>query len=171
MKKLLLTAIAFLLIASTAQAGGYVGASILSAGVDIEEGTLDYDESDESFKIWGGYNFFKFLGVEAAYNDYGDPSDNINVPARGLPTEVSVEPTAWTLAAKGTLPLGPIELFAKVGYFAWDTDGIVDDDGSDVGYGINGVSSFWSDGIANWGADATGEDGQFVLRTQLQLIF
>lgn len=49
---------------------------------------------------------------------------------------------------------------------------------SDVGYGLNEVTSTWGDGflgtggdIAGWRTDSPGEDGQFVVRSQLQLMF
>jgi hypothetical protein len=42
---------------------------------------------------------------------------------------------------------------------------------TDVGYGINEVNSFWASGGAGWRADAAGDDGQIVIRSQLQLAF
>lgn len=42
---------------------------------------------------------------------------------------------------------------------------------SDIGYGLNEVSSPWASDGAGWRADAPDEDGQFVFRTQLQIVF
>ncbi len=49
---------------------------------------------------------------------------------------------------------------------------------ADIGYGFNEVSSLFGDGFlgpgggnAGWQTDGTGEDGQFVFRSQLQLVF
>jgi hypothetical protein len=49
---------------------------------------------------------------------------------------------------------------------------------TDIGFGINEVTSTWGDGllgtggdIAGWRTDGPGEDAQFVLRSQLQLLF
>ncbi|MFQ5472219.1 MAG: hypothetical protein ACE5FA_04955, partial [Dehalococcoidia bacterium] len=42
---------------------------------------------------------------------------------------------------------------------------------TDFGYGFDPVSGFWDKLGAGWRPDATGEDGQFVLRTQIQLLF
>jgi OOP family OmpA-OmpF porin len=123
MKRLLVLGIALFLLAPAAYAGNfYVGASLLDAGIDVDS----FDEDDSGYKIWGGYNFLKFFGVEAAYNDFGEPDSG----------GISVEPTAWSASAKGTLPLGFINLFAKAGFYSWDVDGTFDDDGTDVGYGI-----------------------------------
>ena len=49
---------------------------------------------------------------------------------------------------------------------------------SDIGWGLNEVTSTWGDGflggggdIAGWRTDTAGNDGQIVIRTQLQLLF
>jgi hypothetical protein len=42
---------------------------------------------------------------------------------------------------------------------------------TDVGWGINGIDDFWDKSSAGWLVDGAGEDGQLVLRTQLQLLF
>ncbi|MGI9014358.1 MAG: porin [Phycisphaerales bacterium] len=40
---------------------------------------------------------------------------------------------------------------------------------ADIGYGLNQVTDFWASSGAGWRSDAADEDGQIVLRTQLQL--
>lgn len=42
---------------------------------------------------------------------------------------------------------------------------------TDVGYGINEVSSAWASDGAGWRTDGLDEDGQFVIRSQIQLTF
>jgi len=42
---------------------------------------------------------------------------------------------------------------------------------SDIGWGINEIEAVWASGRANWRTDSDDEDGQIVLRTQLQLLF
>lgn len=42
---------------------------------------------------------------------------------------------------------------------------------TDIGYGINEVASPWASSSAGWRADAPGEDGQVVFRSQIQWIF
>lgn len=42
---------------------------------------------------------------------------------------------------------------------------------TDVGYGLNQVSSGWASSSLGWRADPAGEDGQLVVRSQLQLAF
>lgn len=124
MRKLCVLGFVLMLIVPAAQAGGfYVGGSLLDAGFD--RGSVD--DSDNGFKVWGGYNIIKWVGVEAAYNDFGEPSQSVG----------TVDSSAWSAVAKGTLPVGPVELFAKAGFYRWDVDfGALDDDGTDLGYGV-----------------------------------
>ncbi len=42
---------------------------------------------------------------------------------------------------------------------------------TDLGYGLDPVSAEFADGGKNWREDSSGEDGQIVIRTQLQLVF
>lgn len=42
---------------------------------------------------------------------------------------------------------------------------------ADFGYGFNEVGRFWSSSGAGWRTDRAGEDGQIVVRTQMQVVF
>lgn len=42
---------------------------------------------------------------------------------------------------------------------------------TDIGFGINEVSSTWASSGVGWRSDATDEDGQIVIRSQFQLLF
>lgn len=42
---------------------------------------------------------------------------------------------------------------------------------TDVGFGLNPVASIWSTSSAGWRTDSVGDDGQIVLRSQIQLLF
>jgi hypothetical protein len=42
---------------------------------------------------------------------------------------------------------------------------------TDVGYGLNEVGAFWASSGAGWRRDGQGEDGQLVVRVQMQLLF
>ena len=108
-------------------AGLGVGMSDLSAG--------SFSGNDFAFKVFGGYDFVKFFGVEAAYLNGGSPSDH----------GVSVDVDGWELALRGILPIGERgEVFAKLGYAWWnvDADGFGDDSASDLMYGIGGGFRF-----------------------------
>ena len=125
---LLLGIVVLSLIPEMARAELVLGASVGTAGIDVE--TSDFDENDFSWKAYGGFRFFKFLGLKAEYLDLGNPEGEL--PAIG---DVAVEGTAWNILAEGVLPLGKhFELFATAGYVFWDfeasAEGLVSDDGS-----------------------------------------
>ncbi len=125
---LLLAVLAF---ASPALAGPFfVGASIGNATLEADTPDINFDGSDTSFKAYGGYRFLRFFGIEGGYADLGAPED----------AGVKIEATGWDAFAVGVLPLGPIELFAKVGVVSWDLEsngpGSVSDGGEDAAYGV-----------------------------------
>lgn len=137
-------ALASLLLAPVAQAdsGFYLGASVGDTSVDIDE----FDESDSSWKAYGGYIIdapVVDFAVELAYLDFGSPSGEIlQVPA-GL--------DATGLGAFGLVGIdfGIFGFFAKAGFVSWDADlelgGIRDsDDGTDPGYGVGARLTFSS---------------------------
>jgi len=130
MNRILLLVLGLLLVAPAAQAGGwFVGGSVLQAGVDVE--TSDFDEDDTGVKFFGGYNFFKFFGVEAAYADLGKAEE----------AGASIETTSLSAFAVGTVPVGKrFELFAKGGVYRWDAEifenGSFQDDDVESAYGL-----------------------------------
>jgi OmpA-OmpF porin, OOP family len=124
------------LLPQAAHAGIVVGASAGEAGIDLSE--AEFDESDFSWKAFGGYRFVKYFGLRAEYLDLGNPEANL--PTIG---DINVAGTAWNFAAEGVLPIGEhFELFATLGYVFWEFDtndsGVLSDDhsGEDVNYGL-----------------------------------
>jgi len=114
----------------------YVGASIVESKVKVEDSGFDFDSSDTSYKIYAGYQFFKFFGLEASYLDFGSLSDSSGG------TDVTIDSTAWDAFLVGIIPIGEhFQIFGKYGLVAWDTDtdvsgsGSDSDSGSDPAYG------------------------------------
>ena len=72
------------------------------------QGTLK-DDKDNGYKIYGGYQFNKIVGVEATYTDYGDYSYTY--------TNSNLSPTAISLGANlgYTFLQGQLRPFALVG--------------------------------------------------------
>ncbi|MEZ5559631.1 MAG: outer membrane beta-barrel protein [Pseudomonadales bacterium] len=123
--------------------GGSLGYTTFSASenVDVGEGfqKIKVDDSDMGWKLFAGYQFLPWLGVEAGYVDLGDVSDN----ALGATIDASTD--GWDAFLVGTLPLPLIDLFAKVGMVSWNVDADVsdgvnsinlNDDGEDLAYGV-----------------------------------
>jgi OOP family OmpA-OmpF porin len=148
-RKLLIVALGiFFLIAPAALAGeAYVGASVgqtqikFSAETDAPGTFINFDEGDNGFKIFGGYRFLKFFGLEGSYVDMGSPDEDQDAPAG---TNLKVDVTAWDAYAVGVLPIGKVfEVFGKAGFIWWDADfdlsGTLSasdsDSGSDPAYG------------------------------------
>ena len=128
--------VASLLLAPAAQAdsGFYIGASVGDTSVELD----DFDESDTSWKAFGGFIFdvpVVDFAIEAAYLDFGSQGgDILQIPA-------AVDATGLGAFGLVGLDFGVFGMFAKVGYVSWDADlelgGLSDsDDGTDPGYGI-----------------------------------
>jgi len=131
-----------LLAAGTASAGQdsgpYVGGSIGSSFLNIAGQSVDFNDTDLGYKVFGGWNFGVIplidLGVEGSYVDFGTASS-----AQILNEDVGV--TAWDLFGVGAVNLGPFGLFGKVGQAWWQSDSavlqsILDESGNDMVYGI-----------------------------------
>lgn len=103
-------------------AGGGIGR--FNAQIDDVDQTEDviqsFDDDDAAWKLFAGYRFNPYISVEAAYVDFGDPSDEFD--AEGSSGDYSVSLSGFAPYVIGTLPLGPVELFAKVGYYFYDVD-------------------------------------------------
>lgn len=135
MKKIIALGLCFA-VSTTAFAAEdfYAGAGIGSAKTKIDD--TGFNESDLSFKLFGGFNISDNLAIEAAYYDFGKPS------AQGM--EVNTD--GFGGFAVGIVPLNPqISLFAKAGFLAWDSDihntqaGLsASDSGTDFAFGFGG---------------------------------
>lgn len=148
LRRACLVGLAMILPATTmADSGVYIGGSYGNAtvdfGVDIPGLQTDFDEDDSAYKVLIGYRFdlpSVFLAVEGGYVDLGTPELTIATET------LTVDPTGVNLFGIAGLEAGPMELYLKAGYIAWDaeltlSDGLGNtfsdsDDGSDMGYGL-----------------------------------
>jgi OOP family OmpA-OmpF porin len=118
-QKVVLTAVLALVVAGLPAMAqeGFAGASWLGSGADFETAFDDFDSDDSGWKIFVGYDFIKFFGLEAAYRDLGDFSETSGAGS------IDAEVKAYDLAGRGVLPLGKaFELFGKLGYSTVDVD-------------------------------------------------
>jgi outer membrane protein with beta-barrel domain len=138
MKRLIGVIVVVLAMATSASLAGplYFGASVGETKIKAEESGFNFDGSATSYKIYAGYRFFKFFGVEASYLDFGSPDDSSGG------TDVSVSATGWDAFAVGVLPFGKhFEIFGKYGLVFWNSDtdvsgsGTNSDSGNDTVYG------------------------------------
>lgn len=135
--------------ALAADNGFYIGGSIGGSSLDIRDfdtdlGDLSFSDGDTAYKLFAGFRFLSFLAVEAGYVDFGDPSDTVGT-VEGDPIKLDVSLTGWDAFALGILPIGPVDIFVKVGVISWDADiraaldDLVDrdsDSGNDAAWGL-----------------------------------
>ena len=158
MKRLIPIAIvALCCLAIPVKAEGYVGASYLNNSAKFEEsGNFSFDADESGWKIFGGYNFMKFVGVEASYRDMGSyaETDTLN--------SVNADIKSYDISARGILPLGKmVELFAKIGY------GNVNADGT-ISQGLTELSFDESDWELLYGVGVGVNFGKFGVRAEYE---
>lgn len=116
-------------------AGFYVGGSLGQSSFDkeivrelITSGTVD--TSDTGFKVFGGYQFNRNVGLEVAYVDLGKASySGFAGPDPVIGGKVEV--TGVNLSAIGAWPVAPnLDVFGKIGFLSWE------DKASDVTGGV-----------------------------------
>ena len=79
------------------------------------------DDESLGFKLFGGYQVNKYLGVEGGFVDFNDVRASSTVPGGSVYT--TAENDAWTLAAVGTLPVGKgFSVFGKLGLNSWSSN-------------------------------------------------
>lgn len=119
-----------------ARAQGYVGAGFGQASVDIEcdlDITCESEESDNAFKIFGGFRINPNVAVEAAYLDLGEAKLSGTDTVLGT-TELTFGLSGFNVAAVLSAPVaGRFSLLGKAGVFLWDMD--VDARSSSLGTG------------------------------------
>jgi len=141
MRKAILFAAALLTLpvlpAVAADNGFYLGGSVGQANLKIDDltngiSTADFDADDTAFKLIAGIRPLDWLGVEAAYVNFGEPEDTV------LGQKLKADGDGISAFAVGFLPTGPVDLFAKLGLISWDSkiSGSFDDDGTDLAYGV-----------------------------------
>lgn len=124
-------------------AGWYIGGAYGTTSLDVDTSGLpgvSIDDGDSGFKLYGGFQFNKFLGAEVGYVDFG----KFPVSA-GSTGDLSL--TAFTLAAVGTLPLGEsFALYGKAGLWMWESESSIPNtagtDDADVFIGVGARFNF-----------------------------
>jgi OmpA-like transmembrane domain. len=104
--------------------GFYVGGGVGQFNVKIDDiddtdnAIQRLDDDDTAWKAFVGWRFNPYISLEAAYIDFGNPNGHASVA--GSSGNYSADLSGFAPYVIGTLPLGPVELFAKVGYYYYD---------------------------------------------------
>lgn len=106
--------------------GFYAGVGVGTFNVDINdvEDTLDFDENDTGFRVFGGWEFNQYFGIEAGYDSGAKTDDTIgDIAVDGIEADFGVDVKGFDVMLVGTLPIGEtFYAFGKVGMLAWDAD-------------------------------------------------
>lgn len=103
--------------------GFYLGAGLGDFSTDIDElddvddVDLDFDADDNARKLFGGWRFNRFVALQVDFIDFERSRD-----ARNVLNVVSTQSEGIAPSVVGTLPLGPIELFARAGILWYDLE-------------------------------------------------
>ncbi len=99
----------------------YAGINIGQMSIDDDANGLLVDDSATAYRLYGGFDFNRFFGVEVQYIDFGEVSgeaviDNASVSA-------TADANGFGVAGVGRIALGEqFNLTGRLGYLAWDAD-------------------------------------------------
>jgi opacity protein-like surface antigen len=108
--------------------GLYIGAGFgqFNVGVDglddADNAIKKIDDDGNAWKIFAGWRINPYFAVELNYVDFGENSGATHSDASGSSGNYSVDLAGFQPAIYGSFPLGPVELFGKVGYYFYDVD-------------------------------------------------
>jgi len=165
--------------------GFYIGVSGGETTMEAESGPLDVgpvvnpleirnfdlDGEESGFKIYAGYNFVPWFGIEGGYVELGNVSSDFpEIDTLAGPVNVDAELDVGGVEGflVGTLPLGNFDIFAKVGGFSGD----VELDG-EINFPNNESTHFSgdtedSDVILAYGAGVAWNFGHWALRAEYE---
>jgi hypothetical protein len=128
--------------------GLYLGAGVgdFSSAVDeinnlddVDDVGIDFSDSDNATKLFGGWRFNRFVAFQADFTDFGESSGAVSPSVPSVRGTSDVEGFAPSVV--GTLPIGPLELFGRVGVMFYEVDlnltggRIIDESGEDTVWG------------------------------------
>ena len=126
--------------------GFYLGGGIgdFSSSVDeidsldsIDDAGIDFSDGDNAMKVFGGWAFNRFFAVQADYVDFGESSGAVTPSVSGTSDVQGIAPSIV-----GTIPIGPIELYGRLGMMFYEVDlnltggRVVDESGEDLVWGV-----------------------------------
>ena len=122
--------------------GLYIGGGIgdFSSSIDevnqldqIDDAGIDFTDGDNATKLFAGWNFNRYFAVQGDYVDFGDQSGAVSPSVSGTSRVKGFAPSIV-----GTLPVGPVELFGRIGMMFYNVDvnlnggQLIDDSANDM---------------------------------------
>lgn len=103
---------------------------------DLDDVGLEFDEDESARRLFAGWRFNRFVAAQLDYTEFGESTAVVNL------LDLTSETTGLSPTIVGTLPIGPVELFAKAGMIFYDVEvnsaagSIIDESGEDPIYGV-----------------------------------
>jgi len=117
------TAFAGSALAQSSESAAYVGVAIGQSKIkDACSGaspttavSVSCDDKDTAWRVYGGYQFNRYVAAELAYTDFGKVQANASGPGGSASAEVKTN--AWELVGVGSYPIGTSGFapYAKLG--------------------------------------------------------
>lgn len=135
---------------STVYANGYIGLGYGSTNVKADLSALgggNIDDSTGLFKLYGGYQFNKYLALEGGYYDLAEVSVG-QVGTGSNAVSGAVDMNAFGITGVATVPLTKrTRVFVRAGAAVWNADLIrngvtAGTDGTDALFGLGAAYSF-----------------------------
>jgi hypothetical protein len=104
---------------------------------DVDDVDLDFDADENARKLFAGWRFNRFIAMQVDVVDF-----ERSVDARNALNVVSTQSEGIAPSVVGTLPLGPVELFARAGILWYNLEidsgntAVVDDSARDPIFGV-----------------------------------
>lgn len=123
--------------ASVAAQGIYVGAAGLQSRFDSGDFDVeDVDDEDTGWKLIAGFRATPNVAIEGTYTSFGEQQ----APAVAVGGPFEAKAKAFSVFGVGLMPVGPVDLFLKVGASRIEADGNVgavffEDDDIELAYG------------------------------------
>jgi opacity protein-like surface antigen len=108
--------------------GLYIGAGFGQFNVsvddidDADDAITKIDDDGNAWKIFAGWRLNPYVAFELNYVDFGENSGSTGSSTAGSSGNYSADLAGFQPAVYGLFPLGPVELFGKLGYYFYDVD-------------------------------------------------
>lgn len=138
-------------VAARAEIGPYLGASVGQSRIeldlrDVGAAGFRVDDEDFAFKVFFGLELPGPIAVEGGYRDLGRVTGETGI------VRLTGETDGFDAFLVGKLPLGPVSLFAKAGFVAWDAEARTEVSGDfrvpELSVAEDGTDFAWGVGVA-----------------------
>lgn len=111
--------------------GGFGAFDVQIDDIDQTDDALQrLDDDDRAWKVFVGWRVNPYFSAEINYVDFGEPGDTLR--GSGSNNRYELDLAGIQPAIYGTIPIGPVELYGKLGYYFYDVKLNADLDDRDI---------------------------------------